>query len=204
MTLKPACIKFRFLLLGILALILFARCQTKSGADKLSQNTFQPQVKDIYFAKFDTLNKDLHSNSELMTEDLIEMKIIDTTYKLIETCYVDTTVQLNDSVFYSIISGGDQACLCSHFYIATLNEKTKQIINSKYLYADCDIDYSLDSYDLYDHEIISPNRIHLIKTMIFQKKERKSSNEDENIDHKEIKHSYFLISQAGQISLSEK
>jgi len=83
-------------------------------------------------------------------------------------------------------------------------EKSKQIINSKYLHSDCDIDYSWDSYDLYDDEIISPNKIHLIRTTIFQKKERKSSNEDENIDHKKIQHNYFLISPVGQISLSEE
>lgn len=201
MTLKTALAKFNFFLFGILSMILLTNCREGAGT---GQSISQPKEKDILITKFDTLIRDLVDEYEMMTEDLIEFGIIDTTYKLSETCYVDTTVRLNDSIIYSIISAGDQAAICSHLYIATLNQKSQKIIDSKYLYADCDIDYSIDSYELYEHELNSANKIRLTRSTIFQKKEKKSFNEDDNIDHKEIHHDYLIISPTGKINSSSK
>ena len=198
--------KLKLLFFGLLTLVIAAQCQTKSTEpDKAIDSNKLTQEKFVV-AKFDTINQQLIGGNELMTHDLVELKIIDTsvTTQLAETCYCDTTIQLNDSIAYSVISVNDEAGLCTYFFLASLNLKNKTIAATKFLHPACDVDYSWDSYDLYDHEIISPNKIHVTKTMIFQKKERKSMDEDENIDHKEIQHSYLNISPAGQISLSKK
>jgi len=138
----------------------------------------------------------------MITGDLIRKKIIDTalTTELSETCYCDTTVHLNDTVFYSIISVNDKAGVCTYFFVASINPKTKNVIASKFLHSDCDVDYSNDTYDLYDHEIVSQEKIKVTKTTIFQKKKRTSPNEEENIDHKHTQNSLLSISQTGKIN----
>jgi len=189
--------------IGLLTLLLAMQCKTKSSSLNTNSNSISPEIKHAGETKFDTINQQLHNYSELMTEDLVEMNIIDTTITntLGETAYCDTTIQLNDSIFYSIISLNDEAGVCTYFYIASINSKNKKVITSKYLHANCDVDYSQDSYELYDHKIISNNKIQLTKTTIFQKKHRASADEEENIDHKQTEKSYFTISQTGKIDL---
>src|SRR5258706_3137942 len=194
--------KSNFLFIGLLTLVFATQCKTKSSSENTNPKSNSLQTKNIEATKFDTITEQLHNHSELMTEDLVEMNIIDTniTNTLGETGYCDTTIQLNDSVFYSIISLNDKAGVCTYFYITSMNIKSKMIITSKYLHTDCDVDYSQNSYKLYDHKIISTDKIQLTKTTIFQKKNRISTDEEENIDHKQTQKSYFAISQTGQIS----
>jgi hypothetical protein len=148
------------------------------------------------------VNEQLNSKSELTTKNLIALKIIDTTLttQLGEACYCHTTINLNDSVYYSVISANDEAGLCTYFFVASLNKKSKKVVGSKFLYPDCDVDYSQDTYELYEHSIVSKDKIQLTKTTIFQKKNRTSANEEENIDHKQSEKNFISISQTGQIN----
>lgn len=191
-------IKSKVSICGLLALLLAAQCKTNSSTDKTDHH----KSLKTPATKFDTVNEELISQSELLTKDLIALKIVDTGLapELIETCYGDETIQLNDSVYYSIIVGNDEAGVCSYFFVASLNRKSKVVIASKFLYSDCDIDYSQDSYDVYEHKLISKGKIQVIKTTVFQKNNKTSSNEEENIDHKQTSESYIVISQAGQIT----
>ena len=152
--------------------------------------------------KFDTISEQLNSKSELMTKDLVVLKIVDTTLttQLSETCYCDTTIELSDSIYYSVISVNDEAGLCTYFFVASLDKKNKNVIASNYLYPDCDVDYSLDTYNLYDHTIVSKDKVLVTKTTVFQKKNRSSPDEEQNIDYKRIEKSYFVIGKTGQIS----
>lgn len=141
-----------------------------------------------------------------MTKDLIALKIIDTTFttQLGETSYCDTTLTLNDSIYYSILSVGDRAGICSYIFLASLDKKSKEVIGSKYLHPDCDVDYSSDTYELCEYSIVSRDKIQLTETTIFQKRNRTSPNEEENIDHKLEQKSFIAISQAGQINHSKQ
>jgi hypothetical protein len=197
--------KSKLLFIGLLTLVFVTQCKTKSTTDKTNQKASLAQTKNVSATLFDTINELLHSRSELITEDLIKMKVIDTsiTSGLSETCYCDTTIQLNDSIYYSIISANDEAGICTYFYVATVNEKSKNVVTSKYLHPDCDVDYSFDIYELYDHKIISQDKIQITKTTIFQKKDSTSANEEENIDHKQTRKNFITISETGQIISSK-
>lgn len=193
---------FILLFWGLLTSVLIVQCQTNSTSSKINTDTTRIQAeKNPTAAEYDTVGELLNCRYELMTEDLVAMKIIDTTLttQLSETCYCDSTVQLNDSVYYSIISVGDQAGICSYIFLASMDKKSNKVIASKYLYPDCDTDYSRDVYELYEHSIISKDKILLTKSTIFQKKNRTSLDEEENIDHKQIQKSFFTISQSGQL-----
>jgi hypothetical protein len=197
---------FKLLLFGLFTFTFATRCKTHNSSDKSTVDTTKSQVSTITAAtKFDTVPEQLNSKSELMTDDLIALKIIDTTLttRIAEACYCDTTVHLNDSVYYSIISANDEAGLCTYFFVAGFNKKSKNVIASKFLHPDCDVDYSQDTYELYDHSIISKDKIQLTKTTIFQKKNRTSLNEEENIGHKQTQKNIISISETGQISDSK-
>jgi len=191
-------IKSQVFICGLLALLLAAQCKINSSTDKTDHDKFLKTSA----TKFDSVNEELIGQSELLTKDLIALKIVDTNLapQLIETCYGDATIQLNDSIYYSIIVGNDEAGVCSHFFVASLNKKSKKVIASKFLYSDCDIDYAQDNYDVYEHKLISKGNIQVIKTTVFQKTNRTASNEEENIDHRQTRESYITVSQTGQIT----
>ncbi len=196
----------KFFRLLLIVLITFNLAQCKSETSTTNNNRDPGKIKESKNStatKFDIVSEQLISKSELMTEDLIALKIIDTTIstQLSETSYSDTSVQLNDSIYYSIIAVGDQAGVCSYVYLASMNKNRKKLISSKYLYPDCNIDYSLDTYNIYEHSIIDLDKIQLTKTTVFQKKKRTSSDEEENIDHKQIQKNLITILQSGQINV---
>jgi hypothetical protein len=197
--------KFNLLSLALFALLILEHCKAKTNTDKSNDVSILPTLKTDSLSGFDTIIQQLKTMSELVKEDLLALNI-DTfySYKSTETSYCDTTVQLNDSVFYSLVELSDEGGVCSHTFIVTVNEKQKKTIASKYLHPDCDVDYSWDSYDLYDHQIISQDSILLIKTTIFQKKNKSSTNEEENIDHKQIQKFWFTILATGQINSPDK
>lgn len=137
--------------------------------------------------------------------NILELNVIDTSYSYSsKSVYCDTAVQVSPDIFYSIISLGDTLGICSHYFILTIDETNKTAITSKYLHQDCDIDYSSDSYDLFDHKIVSKDSIRLTQRTIYQKKNRTSNNEEENIELEETKASYFIIRPTGQIISYEK
>ena len=182
--------------------ILTATCKNRSSSDQTTRDTTSIQSsKTLITKKSDAIDAQLISGNELMTHDLVEMKIIDTsvTTELSETCYCDTTIQLNDSVYYSIISVNDEAGVCTYFFAASLDKQRKTVIASKYLHPDCDVDYSQDTYKLYDHNVVSNDKIEIIRTTVFQKKNRTSPDEEKNIDHKQEHRNYLIISPSGQI-----
>ena len=188
--------KIRFFVLGLLVLTVAPRCKTDSSSKKITQATKSVQpVSNNEAADFEI-------GREYMTVDLVKMKIIDTTVttELGEACYCDTTLQLNDSVSYSIISANDEPGVCTYFFLASMNKKAKKVIASTFLCPDCDVDYSSDIYDLYEHKIVSQEKLQVTKTTIFQKKKRTSTDEDKNIDHKHTQYRYITISQTGQIT----
>ena len=188
----------KYFLPGLLAFILFAQCKTKT---EKSAETPIP-----YMSKFDSIVRDLKEQRELVRDDLLALKVIDTfySYRSAETSYCDTTVQLSDSSFYSIIDVNDSGGTCTHVFIVTIDEKNKRALASKYLEPVCDIDYSMDSYELYEHKIISRYSILLTKTTVFQKKDKILGDEEQNIDHKVIETRYFIISPEGQINIVER
>ena len=198
-------LKSRFLISGLLTLSFFERCQTKTSVDKHRQTAVAPITKSI--TRLDTIIQKLKSNGEITKNDILTLGVIDTSHihaSSAEESYCDTTVQLNDSIFYSIIKLSDAGGNCSHSFIVTFNEKGKKAIASEYLEPDCDIDYSWDSYELFDYKIVSKDSIRLIKTTTFQKRNRISDNEEENIDHKQTEKSYFVIHPTGQIKISNQ
>ena len=192
----------KLLFFGFLTSFLAAQCKTNTYSDKTNTDTTNIHVsKKLTATKFDTVNEQLNSKSELMTEDLVTMDIIDTTFttQLGETCYCDTTIQLNDSIYYSVISANDEAGLCTYFFVASLNKKSKNAVASKFLHPDCDVDYASDIYEFHEHEIVSKDKIQVTNITVFQKRNRTSPNEEENIDHKQTERSFITISQTGQI-----
>lgn len=199
-------IKYKFLFFGLLALLLVAQCRTKPNAEKSIQNKNTIQTKGFKATKFDSITERLNNRSELTKDDLLEIKLLDSSRvnSFGETGYCNTTIQINDNIFYSIISINDNVGLCSYYYILTFNNKTKKLITEKYLYADCDVDFAADTYEGYNYKIISKDKIQVTKTTTFQKKNRTSPDEEENIDHEETVKSYLLITQKGQINNSVK
>lgn len=194
------------LVFGLLTLVISIQCKTKSSSDDdNTTSSTKPSQKNLGPLTSDTITEQFFAGNELMTHDLVQLKIIDTsaTTPLSETCYCDTTVQLNDSIFYSIISANDKAGLCTYFFVTSLNKKNGKIIASKYLHPDCDVDYSMDDYKLHKHEITSKDKIEVTNTTIFQKKNRISPDEEQNIDHKETKKNLTTISQTGQIDAAK-
>jgi hypothetical protein len=191
---------------GILALVIATQCKTKSPNDNGNTTTSsKPSRKELTTPSSDTITKQFFAGHELMTQDLVQLKIIDTslTTPLNEACYCDTTVQLNDNIFYSIVSVNDEAGVCTYFFVTSLNKKSGKIVASKYLHSACDVDYSWNTYELRSHTVISNNKIQVIKTTVFQKKNRTSPNEEENIDHKKEQKIFITISEFGQISDSK-
>lgn len=148
----------------------------------------------------------LKSNGTISIDNIRELNIVDTVYSYGSKgdVYCDTTVQLSNDIFYSIVSLSDTFGVCSYYFILTIDEKRKKAIASEFLEPACDIDFSADNYRLYDHYVISKDSILLRETTIYQKKNRPSNDEDENIERKEIKDQYIFIKPTGEISLIKK
>jgi len=141
----------------------------------------------------------------LQVSELIARKLIDTTAvkDLGESVYRDNTVRLNDSIYYTVFSVSDNRGVCSYMFVATLSTKRKNAIATRFLYPDCDVDLSWDEYDTYDHSIVSPNKIEIIETTTFQKRDSITHEVIEETDHQEIHKSYVTISPTGKISNSK-
>jgi hypothetical protein len=196
----------KILVFGLFTLVIATQCKTKSSSDNGNTTTSnKSSQQELATPRSDTITEQFIAGHELMTQDLVQLKIIDTsvTTPLSETCYCDTTVQLNDSIFYSVVSVNDEAGLCTYFFVASLNKKNGKVIASKYLHPDCDVDYSMDTYELHEHAIVSKDKIEVINTTIFQKKNRTSTDEEQNIDHKQKQKNFLTISPTGQITASK-
>ena len=192
--------KFNTLLVGLLLLLILEQCKTKShGVDKI-HNKLSPQL-----SRSELIINSLKNCKAPSKADIVYLNVIDTfySYSAGDFTYCDTTVYLNDSIFYSIISLSDTFGICSYYFILTIDSLNKKVVTSKYLEPACNIDYSADWYDLYKHKIITEDTIQLTRTIVYQKKDRTSNDDNENIDHKDTERSYFIISPAGQINSSQ-
>lgn len=151
------------------------------------------------------ITKQFLPGNELITQDVAPLRIIDTSGlgPLSKISHCDTTIQLNDTVSYSIISANDEAGICSYFIVASFNSQKGKFIATKFLHADCDIDYSRVSYELNEHKIVSKDKIEVTTTVVIQKKDRTSANEEENIAEKHLQKKFFTISEDGGITPSE-
>jgi len=186
-----------FLFWGSLTIILATECNSNtSPAIKNKDTTTIQATQNIIAPKPDT-NK-LLNVEDLKVSELIARKLVDTsvTTQLGESVYLEKTVRLNDSIYYTVFSVGDKAAVCSYEFVATLSTKRKKAIATRLLHPDCDVDYSWDEYDFYQHSIVSKNKIEITKTTVFQKKGR---TEAEDIDHKEVQKTYLTISPKGKI-----
>lgn len=193
-------LKSTYILFGLLISFMFGQCQTKSSADK------QVSLSNNKALRIDSTITLLKSNGTISIDNIRELNIVDTVYSYGSKgdVYCDTTVQLTNAIFYSIISLPDTFGVCSYYFVLTMDEQKKSAIASKLIEPACDIDFSADSYRLYDYFVISKDSILLRETTIYQKKNRTSTDEEENIDHKEIKDQYLFIKQTGEIVLNTK
>ncbi len=189
-----------YILFGLLISFLFGQCQTKSSADEQASLILEKALH------IDSTISILKSNGTISIDNIRELNIVDTVYSYGSKGDVncDTTVQLSNEIFYSIISMPDTLGVCTYFFIVTIDEKRKKAIASEILEPACDIDFSADSYQLYDHYIVSKDSILLRETTIYQKKNKTSNNEEENIERKEINDQILFIKQTGEISLIKK
>lgn len=185
-----------YILFGLLINSLFGQCQTKSIAEKISNKA----------ARFDSTIILLKNNGTLSIDNIRELNIVDTAYSYASKgdVHCDTTVQLTNDIFYSIISLPDTFGVCSYYFVLTVDEKKKKAIASKLLESACDIDFSNESYSLYNHIVVSKFCILLRETIVWQKKNKSSVDEEENINSKEIKDQYLFIKQTGEISSPQK
>jgi hypothetical protein len=195
--------KYYFIMPVIIVLLFGTGCNTNSGNNKSIADSTHIQRQTDITARFNSVSNQLQLHGQLITQDLVSMKIIDTslTPSLNEVCYCDTTIQLNDSVYYAIINANDRQGLCSFFYLTTLNKKSKQVVASRYLYSECDVDYSRGKYELYDMKIMSKSRIRITRTSITNKKNETSGSRKETADHDLAQISYLTISPDGKISV---
>jgi len=195
----------KLLLLTLLLLFFFEQCKSKTdGANKAT--SIVAVTTSAAASRFNRIMDQLKTTGELTKKDILALDIIDTTYSKASTeiVYCDTTVRLSDSIFYSIIQLPIEAGNCSHYFIVTINENSKKAIASTYLKPDCDIDYSMDSYNFFEYNIVSKNNIELIKTTVFQTKNKSSDDEEKNIDHKHTEKSYFVVQSGGHINNVKK
>lgn len=176
----------KIFILGLLTLIFAAQCNTKSSYDK-ANGPIKQSMKNSVTTGAGTITEQFITGHELVTQYLVQLGVIDTsgTGRLSEMSYCDTTLQLNDSVSYSIISANDEAGICTYFVVASYDNQNGKLIASKFLHADCDVDYSKGTYALNEHSIISKDKIEVITTIVVQKKNRTSANEEENIGEKQ-------------------
>lgn len=190
-------------LLPGLVLLCLLQCRSKTTADPhapLSSTAAPLPVKNV-LTGFDSVVQQLKNQNGLVTRDILSLHVIDTTYPCLPDgiTHCDTTVQLNDSIFYSVISLPDQARVCSYIFVVTIDEKNKKAVAGRYLHSDCDIDFGREEYTLYHHQVYSGGRIGVFCTTIFQKKNRQPGDEEKNIDHKETSQNMLTILPSGKI-----
>lgn len=186
---------------GIAILITTVSCNTSPSFSRNTGNTHSsPKLTALASG---AITEQFTPGSQLITHDLIQLNIVDTIVysSLGEVSLCDTTVQLNDSISYSIISVNDAVGICRYFFIATFNKGKDKIIEATFIHPDCNIDYSLDTYELYGHALIDKDKIEITNTITFQKKNKISSDEEQNIDHQQIQQHVITISPNGQIGV---
>lgn len=173
-------------------LMILTACNSKSDY-KTSDNS----------SLIDTTITLLKSEKSIPIDYIRALDIIDTTdypYSSKGNSFIDTTVQLTNDIFYSIVNLPDRFGLCSYCVVLTIDEKKKKAIASELLIEDCDVYFSSDTYNLSEYFIIDKNTILVRETTTYQKVNRTSTNEEEYIDHKEIEEYRLHIDKTGKIT----
>ncbi len=188
-------LRITYILFGLLISSILGNCEINGAS-------FPPfNLKTNNALSIDSTISLLKNKSSIPIEKIRELNSIDPFYSHGSkgTVYCDTTVQLTTDLFYSILSLPDTLGVCSYYFLITVDEKKKKAIASQYLEPNCDIDFSSDSYQLYDHFVISRDSIMVRETTIYQKENKTSDDEEENIDHKAVENHYFFIKPTGEI-----
>jgi hypothetical protein len=179
------------------ALFLFSSCASKSKPPEPA-----PQ-KENQLSSIDTIFLLLKNRKEITKEQLLSLHIIDSTYSLraSDFNYCDTTVQLNENIFYTILNVSDSVGVCSQGFIITFDERNKEAIRSAPLTKECDVDFAMDRYDLESYKVKAKDSIKWTRTTIHQKKNRTSDDEEENIESEDLSTKYITISPEGYIKI---
>lgn len=147
----------------------------------------------------------LAGQKEITREDLISLHVLPPEYTvgMKSFVYYDTTVFLNNSLFYSIISLGDSAGICSHFFIVTADREKEKAITAAYLMPDCDSDLSRENETRYEYKVLSKDTVLRKEILITRDTAEKQGNREETEKIKEVAASYFIIQPSGEIKVKE-
>lgn len=175
----------KIILIAILFSYLTGQSQTNSITDKTIQQ--------------------LKKADEIALAEIIQLNVIDNAYlQEAESVNCDTSIQLNNDIFYSIIKISDKWGIFSHLFILTINEKNKKAIASQYiesLYETLEAvnTQEMDSYKYFSYNIVAKDTILLMVTTVYNERAKTTNNEEKKVERKEIANTYFIIEQTGQI-----
>jgi hypothetical protein len=192
--------KYAWLAFLLLPLLLFAHCKTET-------KTGEPVTGTVAMAKLDPMLEALLREDFVATNDLEALHITDTQclfymHAARDSALCTKTVRLNDNIFYSIISLADTVGVCSHSLLVTVHQKEKKALASRYLHPDCNVDFSWDRYSIYNHDIASANTVWVLKENYYKIEDSTTNIEDEKFRIGGTDTTHFIISPAGQISMS--
>lgn len=149
----------------------------------------------------------MKNRASLTASEIASLGILDSVYPCFidspySEAFCDTTVIISKSKFYSIYSLGDIYChgVCSYVYLIVVDAELSTVVSRKELYADCDIDFATDTYQMYDHKVVSPTIINVTEYTVNQKKERDFAvDESENIERIDSALTRIVIESSGAI-----
>jgi hypothetical protein len=192
--------KYAWLAFLLLTLLLFEHCKTET-------KTGEPVTGPVAMAKLDSIMAALFLEDFVATNDLEALHITDTQCLFYmdgarDSALCTKTVRLNDNIIYSIISLADTVGVCSHSLLVTVDQKEKKAVASRYLHPDCNVDFSWDRYSIYNHDIASANTVWVLKENYYKIADSTTDMEDEKFRVGGTDTTHFIISPAGQISMS--
>ncbi|MEP7228707.1 MAG: hypothetical protein ABI691_00565 [Ginsengibacter sp.] len=176
--------------------ILAASAMLSSAQDRTTGT-----IPDSIFNKF-------KAHDIITHEELALSRIVDFAYlaQSENDANCDTSVSLNDSISWLMISLDNSSTKCINHFLVTLNSNIKSSISNTHLYSDCGVAISADYYKIYRYEIASNNHVLLrAKTMHRlvhrQNFDEQSGNITKTLSNKNIS---FWIKPNGEISKSRK
>ncbi len=167
----------------------------------LAQGRTTGIIPDSIFNKLKTHNIITH-------EELASSGIVDFAYiaQSENDANCDTSVSLNDSISWLVISLDNSSTKCINHFLVTLNSNTKSSISNTHLYSDCGVAISADYYKIYRYEIASNNHVLLREKTMHRLVHRQNFDEQSGDITKTLsnKNISFWIKPNGEISKSRK